>query len=245
MTARFSTTTTAAVDDSPTTPYERVAEVSGPDLALALQPQLLAPTVTLEKLMYRRGSGARWMDQAGADRGRRARTPPPPSARSPPGAASPSRTSPRVGSPTLAECRGTALCASYDFADALFGVSGGIFSGEEPWEDAGCPRRLAQVTARPGTRAAMSLAVAEGPRRAARGVSMGAAGLFAVGERTLLSAWASTVDLLFGPYADPRRRQVSRRVGPRRDRAAEGRGEEQRGDREGRGARVGLGRRGR
>ena len=201
MTARFSTTTTAAVDDSPTTPYERVAEVSGPDLALALQPQLLAPTVTLEKLMYRKRVGRDgWIRLApiGGEGQDAAATLNPFS----PGRGVALTNLAAVGSPTLAECRGTALCASYDFADALFGVSGGIFSGEEPWEDAGYePRRLAQVTARPGTRAAMSLAVAEGPRRGARGVSMGAAGLFAVGERTLLSAWASTAKL-FGPYAD-------------------------------------------
>ena len=202
MTARFSTTTTAAVDDSPTTPYERVAEVSGPDLALALQPQLLAPTVTLEKLMYRKRVGRNgWIRLApiGGEGQDAAATLNPFS----PGRGVALTNLAAVGSPTLAECRGTALCASYDFADALFGVSGGFFSGEEPFEDGGGyqPRRLAQVTARPGTRAAMSLAVAEGPRRGARGLSMSAAGLFAVGERTLLSAWASTAKL-FGADAD-------------------------------------------
>mmetsp|Transcript_6351 Transcript_6351/g.25828 ORF Transcript_6351/g.25828 Transcript_6351/m.25828 type:complete len:293 (+) Transcript_6351:281-1159(+) len=47
------------------------------------------------------------------------------------------------------------------------------------------------------------------------------------------------------PRVCRRGRRGRRRVGPRRDRAAEGRVEEQRGDVEGRGARVGLGRRGR
>ena len=117
MTARFSTTTTAAVDDSPTTPYERVAEVSGPDLALALQPQLLAPTVTLEKLMYRKRVGRNgWIRLAPIGEGQGARATLNPFS---PGRGVALTNLAAVGSPTLAECRGTALCASYDFADAL------------------------------------------------------------------------------------------------------------------------------
>ena len=200
MTARFSTTTTAAVDDADApapSPYERVANVAN-----VANVSSHAPTVTLEKLMYRKRVGRDgWIRLApvGGEGQDAAATLNPFS----PGRGVALTNLAAVGSPTLAECRGTALCASYDFADALFGVSGGFFSGEEPFEDGGGyqPRRLAQVTARPGTRAAMSLAVAEGPRRGARGLSMSAAGLFAVGERTLLSAWASTAKL-FGPYAD-------------------------------------------
>lgn len=195
MTARFSTTTTAAVDDAD-------APAPSPYLNLNANVSSLshAPTVTLEKLMYRKRVGRDgWIRLAPVGgEGQDAAATLNPFA---PGRGVALTNLAAVGSPTLAECRGTALCASYDFADALFGVSGGIFSGEEPFEDGGYEtRRLAQVTARPGTRAAMSLAVAEGPRRGARGFGMGAAGLFAVGERTLLSAWASTAKFSGASY---------------------------------------------
>ena len=209
MTARFSTTTTAAVDD---------ADAPAPSPYLNLNANVSTAVARPDRdpgeAHVPKEDRARRMDQAGADWGEGQDAAATLNPFSRPGRGVALTNLAAVGSPTLAECRGTALCASYDFADALFGVSGGIFSGEEPFEDGGYEtRRLAQVTARPGTRAAMSLAVAEGPRRGARGFGMGAAGLFAVGERTLLSAWASTAKF-FGGVRCRRGRQGRRRVGP-------------------------------
>ena len=64
------------------------------------------------------------------------------------------------GSPTLNECRGTAMCASYDFADQLVGVSGGIFSGE--------PDLPATTPESPGRSHGVSCRSPRGPGRARR-----------------------------------------------------------------------------
>jgi hypothetical protein len=58
--------------------------------------------------------------------------------------------------------RGPALCGSYDFGDGLVGLSAGAFlgannGGEGATAGGEAPRLLAQATARPGTRAAVSL----------------------------------------------------------------------------------------
>ena len=67
------------------------------------------------------------------------------------------------GPALLAGCRGASVCGSFDFADGLFGVSAGGFAAPDG------TRALAQVTARPGTRAAMSLFFAGPlPRRHSR-----------------------------------------------------------------------------
>lgn len=202
LTARFSTAKPPGTDTSRyepgfgepgyASPTDRV--VAGAASTFAPSPVL--PSIHLEKLMYRRRLGPNgWLRVAAAGgEGQDAAATLNPFAR---GRGVSLTTLAASGSPTLNECRGTAMCASYDFADQLVGVSGGIFSGEPDLsgDDAGKPgtepRRLVQVTARPGTRAAMSLALAEGPRRGANGFGMSAQGLFALGARTLCSAWVS------------------------------------------------------
>jgi hypothetical protein len=119
------------------------------------------------------------------------------------------------GSSTLSRCEGAAACASYDFGDGLFGVSGGVFdrdgddgegddgeSGSENGESGGgktktrTRRALLQATARPGTRAAVSLAAAASSPSPSPSSSssfeLGVNGLFAVGDETLVAAWASS-----------------------------------------------------
>ena len=116
------------------------------------------------------------------------------------------------GSSTLSRCEGAAACASYDFGDGLFGVSGGVFdrdggegddgdSGSENGESGGgktktrTRRALLQATARPGTRAAVSLAAAASspsPSPSSSSFELGVNGLFAVGDETLVAAWASS-----------------------------------------------------
>jgi len=135
------------------------------------------------------------------------------------------------GARTLARCRGASVCVSREFRDGLVGAAVGAFGGvpvpEGPATGAsggvvsgasgGSPRRyrryppraIAQVTVRPGTRAAASLSAsldggfgggAHGMRMASdelgRGGSaalgLGAQALFAVGERALVAGWASS-----------------------------------------------------
>lgn len=131
------------------------------------------------------------------------------------------------GARTLARCRGASVCVSREFRDGLVGAAVGAFggvpggapgasggvvsgaSGGSPRRYRYPPRAIAQVTVRPGTRAAASLSAsldggfgggAHGTRMASdelgRGGSaalgLGAQALFAVGERALVAGWASS-----------------------------------------------------
>ena len=61
------------------------------------------------------------------------------------------------GSSVLARCRGTAACASREFADGLVGLAAGVFLGDRASDPAATPRAMAQATFRPGTRAAAAI----------------------------------------------------------------------------------------
>ena len=117
------------------------------------------------------------------------------------------------GAAALSACKGPALCFSKDLNDGFAGFAGGIFRGEGScdYSEMGSehsPRALLQVTCRPGTRAAVSIAVSTNVSngvlsgnaaeviRSARSLSaadaiISAQGLVAVGESKLIGSWCS------------------------------------------------------
>ena len=103
------------------------------------------------------------------------------------------------GAAALAGCGGAAVCASVDAPSGVAGVAAGLFSGDPAVRGAARPRAMAQVTVRPGSRAAASLAVAvtdafaspEGGAEARRGACLSAQGLAALGDGALVGAWVS------------------------------------------------------
>ena len=109
------------------------------------------------------------------------------------------------GSSVLARCRGTAACASREFADGLVGLAAGVFLGDRASDPAATPRAMAQATFRPGTRAAAAISASAAapaafdednpvgtPDRRRLDAALSAQALAAVGERTLVAAWASS-----------------------------------------------------
>jgi hypothetical protein len=165
LTARFSTAKLPGTDTSRyepgfgepgyASPTDRV--VAGAASTFAPSPVL--PSIHLEKLMYRRRLGPNgWLRVAAAGgEGQDAAATLNPFAR---GRGVSLTTLGASGSPTLNECRGTAMCASYDFADQLVGVSGGIFSGE--------PDLPATTPESPGRSHGVSCRSPRGPGRARR-----------------------------------------------------------------------------
>ena len=114
-----------------------------------------------------------------------------------------------AGSSVLARCRGAAACASREFAEGLVGLAAGVFLGDTVSDPAATPRAMAQATFRPGARAAAAVsASAAAPAALDQNrpdetttrrrpdplvpLALSAQALAAVGERTLIAAWASS-----------------------------------------------------
>ena len=116
------------------------------------------------------------------------------------------------GAAALKKCRGPAFCFSKDSANGAAGIAGGVFLGDPSVAGSENGRALLQLTCRPGSRAAASIAVSV-PARGARAAdetdrfetdevsqnasqnatrTLSAQGLFALGNDTLIGAWVSS-----------------------------------------------------